>query len=132
MPGSLDRSDRFFADVDRIVQQSELPALSSDSRKFFATTTAQFDQMRSDLDRTEETMARLSDDTRAALKDADLPTMTQSARDAADTSRLAADDLRRSLPTIRDSLEQMRDLARHLEEQPESVVYGPRPNDEKH
>ena len=44
---------------------------------------------------------------------------------------LAADDLRRSLPAIRDSLEQLRDLARQLQEQPESVVYGPRPAAEK-
>ena len=40
---------------------------------------------------------------------------------------LAADDLRRSLPAIRDSLDQLRELARQLQEQPESVVYGPRP-----
>ena len=57
--------------------------------------------------------------------------MTQSARDAVDNSSLAADDLRRSLPAIRESLEQMRELARLLEEQPESVVYGPRPPKEK-
>ena len=30
------------------------------------------------------------------------------------------------LPAFRDSLEMLRDLARRLEEQPESVVYGPR------
>ena len=40
---------------------------------------------------------------------------------------LAADDLRRSLPAIRDSLDQLRELARQLQEQPESVVFGPRP-----
>ena len=38
IPDSLDRSDRFFTTVERIVQQSNLPALSADSRKFFATT----------------------------------------------------------------------------------------------
>ena len=44
----------------------------------------------------------------------------------ADRTSLAADDLRRSLPAIRDALDQLRELARRLEEQPESVVYGPR------
>ena len=55
------------------------------------------------------------------------PRTNQSARDAADQTALAADDLRRALPAIRDSLDQLRDLARQLQEQPESVVYGPRP-----
>ena len=132
LPDSLDRSDRFFNNAERIVQESQLPALSSDSRKFFATTTTQIEQMRSDLDRTEGTLAKLSDDVRAVLKDADLPAATQSAREAADNSRLASDDLRRSLPAIRDSLEQLRELSRMLEEQPESVVYGPRPPEGKH
>ena len=40
VPDSLDRSDRFFTNVERIVQESQLPALSADSRKFFATTSA--------------------------------------------------------------------------------------------
>jgi hypothetical protein len=56
----------------------------------------------------------------------------QSTRDAAESSRLAADDLRRTLPAMRDSLEQIRELAQHLEEQPESVVYGRKPQGEKH
>jgi len=134
IPASLDRSDRFFTNVERIVQESELPALSVDSRNFFATTSAQIEQIRSDLDGvmgTEGTLAKFSEEARAAIKAADFPSATQSARDAADNSRLAADDLRRSLPVIRDSLEQMRDLARQIEEQPESVVYGPRPPQEK-
>ena len=45
IPDSLDRSDRFFTNVERIVQESELPALSADSRKFFATTSAQIEQI---------------------------------------------------------------------------------------
>ena len=67
------------------------------------------------------------DEARAAIKAADLPATNQSARAAAEQTSLAADDLRRSLPAIRDSLGQLRDLARQLQEQPESVVYGPRP-----
>src|SRR6478736_7944745 len=43
MPDSLDRADRFFSNVERIVRESELPTLSADSRKFFSTTSAQFD-----------------------------------------------------------------------------------------
>ena len=43
IPDSLDRSDRFFTNVERIMRESELPALSADSRKFFATTSAQID-----------------------------------------------------------------------------------------
>lgn len=127
IPVIFDRSDRFFANLERIMQHSQLPELSSDSRKFFAATTTQIEQMRSDLDHTAGTLIKFSDDARAALKDADLPAATQSAREAADNSRLVEDDLRRSLPAIRDSLEQARELARQLQEQPESVVYGPRP-----
>ena len=50
IPDSLDRSDRFFTNVERIVQESELPALSADSRKFFTTTSAQIEQIRSEMD----------------------------------------------------------------------------------
>jgi methyl-accepting chemotaxis protein len=126
IPNSLDRSDRFFSNVERIVQESQLPALSADSRKFFTTTSAQVEQVRSEMDGligTEGALVKFSEEARAA---------SQSARDSADTSRLAADDLRRSLPAIRDSLEQMRELARQLEEEPESVVYGRRSSKEKH
>ena len=135
IPNSLDRSDRFFTNVERIMQESQLPALSADSLKFFTTTSGQIGQITSQLDGvigTEGTLVKFSEEARAAIKAADFPSATQSARDAADSSRLAADDLRRALPTMRDSLEQMRDLARELEAQPESVVYGPRPQHEKH
>jgi phospholipid/cholesterol/gamma-HCH transport system substrate-binding protein len=135
IPDSLDRSDRFFTNVERIMKESQLPALSADSRKFFTTTSAQIEQIKSEMDGVigpEGTLLKFSQEARATLKAADLPATTQSAREAADNSRLAADDLRRSLPAIRDSLEQMRELARQLDEQPESVVYGPRPPREKH
>jgi phospholipid/cholesterol/gamma-HCH transport system substrate-binding protein len=130
VPASLDRSDRFFTDVGRVMQESDLPGLSADSRKFFATTSTQIEQMRSDLDGVmgnQGALIKFTEEGRAAIKAADFPALNQSARDAAENSRLAADDLRRSMPAIQDSLEEMRDLARLLQEQPESVVYGPRP-----
>ena len=135
MPDSLDRSDRFFDNTDRIMRESELPTLSADSRKFFATTSAQIEQIRSDMDGvigSEGSLVKFSEEARAAIKAADLPAATQAAREAADNSRLAADDLRRTLPAIRDSLQEVRELSRMLEEQPESLVYGPRPPKEKH
>ena len=130
IPGSLDRSDRFFTNVEGIIQKSELPALSADSRKFFTTTSAQIEQITSELEGVigpEGKLVTFVDEARAAIKAADLPATNQSTRAAADKVTLAADDLRRSLPAIRDSLEQLRQLARQLEEQPESVVFGPRP-----
>ena len=72
------------------------------------------------------TLTKFSEDARATINAANLPATSRSVRDAADNSRLAADDLRRSLPAIRHSLDQLRELARKLEEQPESVVYGSR------
>jgi hypothetical protein len=135
MPDSLDRSDRFFTNVERIIHDSQLPTLSADSRRFFTTTSGQIDQMRYEVDGLlgkDGSLVKFSEEARAAIKAADLPATTQSVRDTADNSRLAVDDLRRSLPAIRASLEQMRELARQLETQPESVVYGPRPPQEKH
>jgi ABC-type transporter Mla subunit MlaD len=135
MPDSLDRSDRFFDNTNRIMRESEIPTLSADSRKFFATTSAQIEQIRSDMDGvigSEGSLVKFSEEARAAIKAADLPAATQAAREAADNSRLAADDLRRTLPAIRDSLQELRELSRMLEEQPESLVYGPRPPKEKH
>ena len=135
LPASLDRSDRFFTNVERIIQDSELPAFSADSRQFFTTTSAQIDRMASELDGLigkEGTLVKFTEETQAAFRAADLPTTTKATREAANNSRLAAEDLRRSLPAMRDSLEQLRELARLLEEQPESVVYGPRPAGAKH
>ena len=135
MPDSLDRSDRFFDNTNRIMRESDLPTLSADSRKFFATTSAQIEQIRSDMDGvigSEGSLVKFSEEARAAIKAADLPAATQAAREAADNSRLAADDLRRTLPAIRDSLQELRELSRMLEEQPESLVYGPRPPEKKH
>jgi len=80
----------------------------------------------------EGTLVKFTEETQAALKAADLSTTTKATREAANDSRLAADDLRRSLPALRDSVEQLRELARLLEEQPESVIYGPRPAGAKH
>ena len=130
VPASLDRTDRFFTNVERIVQASHLPEWSADSRKFFSTTSEQIDKIATDLNRvigTDGTLVTFVEDATAAIKAADLPGTNQSARAAADQTALAADDLRRALPAIRDSLDQLRDLARQLQEQPESVVYGPRP-----
>ena len=130
VPESLDRSNRFFTNVERIFQESELPSLSADSRKFFLTTSGQIDKIATDLERVigaDGTLVTFVENANAAIKAADLPTTNQSARAAADQTTLAADDLRRTLPAIRDSLDQLRDLARQLQEQPESVVYGPRP-----
>ena len=129
IPDSLDRSDQFFTNVERIIRESELPQLSADTRSFFTTTTTQVAQIATQIDTLmgeEGALVQLAEDARAALRDADVPGSTRTARDAAERTSLAADDLRRSLPAIRDALEQLRELARRLEEQPESVVYGPR------
>ena len=134
IPDSLDRSDRFFANVERIFRESELPALSADSRKFFTTTSMQIDHMTSEMNRLigdEGTFVKLIDEARTAIETADLQGTTQSARDAFNKTSLAADDLRRSLPSIRHSLDEIRSLARQLEDQPESVVYGQRPPEKK-
>jgi hypothetical protein len=130
LPASLDRSDRFFTNVERIMQDSQLPAFSADSRQFFTTTSAQIDRMTSELDALigkEGTLTKFTEETQTTLRAADLPATSKLTREAAIDSRLASDDIRRSLPAIRDSLQQLRELARELEEQPESIVYGPRP-----
>jgi paraquat-inducible protein B len=134
IPGSLDRSDRFFSTIEQTIRESQLPQLSADSRTFFSTMTTQMGQISADIDRvmgTEGTLVKFSEEARAAIHDADLGGSTQGMRDALDRTSLAADDFRRSLPAIRDALEQMRELARRLDEQPESVVYGPRPHGSK-
>jgi hypothetical protein len=130
MPNSLDRADRFFTNVERIVSESELPALSADSRKFFSTTSVQIEGIASNLDGLvgkEGTLSKFADEARAAIDAADLPASNRATREAMDQTSLAAEDLRRSLPAMRESLGQLRELARQLQEQPESVVHGTRP-----
>jgi paraquat-inducible protein B len=130
IPDSLDRSDRFFTNVERIFRESELPAFSADSRKFFTTTSAQIERITTEMDGLFGEGGKLvtfADEARAAIKAADFPAATRSSREAMEQTSLAAEDLRRALPAIRDSLNELRELARQLQEQPESVVYGPRP-----
>jgi phospholipid/cholesterol/gamma-HCH transport system substrate-binding protein/paraquat-inducible protein B len=135
MPASIDRSDRFFTTIERVFRESDFPALTADSRKFLAEAGSQLAQLEqikqftSDMSKliaSQEKFAALVADTHDAIKTADLPGTTQTARETMDRTNLAADDLRRSLPSIRDSLDQLRQLARMLDEQPESIVYGRR------
>ena len=134
LPASLDRSDRFFTNVEGIIQASNLPAFTADSRQFFTTTSERIDRMEMDLEALMDKQAKFTEETQAELKAAaaDLSATTKATREAASESRIAAEELRRSLPATRDTLEQLRELARLLEEQPESVVYGPRPTGAKH
>jgi ABC-type transporter Mla subunit MlaD len=157
IPDTLERSNRFYANVERILQESEIPALSGDSRKFLTTQSAQLAQIErliSEMNKLNsgDTLAKLiqdthasientraaientrvaMEDTRAAIREANLPATAQSAREAADRTGMAADDLRRSLPAIQESLAPVRDLARQFEEQPESMVFGRRPKNVK-
>ena len=133
IPDSLDRSDRFFTNVERIVRESELPALSADVTDVLRDDSNDADRA---ADRRSSTELIGTGGTlvharrRCARRDQGLRSCRQRPRPRATRwtrTSLAADDLRRSLPAIRDSLEQLRELARMLEEQPESVVYGPRP-----
>ena len=129
IPDSLERSNRFFTNIERIFQESQLPALSADSRQFFATTSRQIEQVTSELDKLVDTggsLVQLLNDAQASMDASKLPATTQTARDALNQTNLAAEELRRSLPVIRDSLAEFRELARMLAEQPESVVYGRR------
>jgi len=129
IPDNLERSDRFLTDIERIVRESHLPELSADLRAFSRTTSTQMTQIATDVDRVigaEGTLVKFAEEARGAIRDADVQASTRAARDAADRTVLAADDLRRSLPPIVDALAQLRELARRLDEQPESVVYGPR------
>jgi paraquat-inducible protein B len=134
IPETLDRSNQFFNTAERIIRESELPALSADSRKFFAMTSTQMEQIASNLDGLvgdEGTLMKFAEEARAAIKEADLPQSGRLTRDAMEQTSLAADDLRRALPAMQESLEQLRELARQLQDQPESVVHGPRPAGKK-
>ena len=134
IPDSLERSNRFFTNIERIFQESQLAALSADSRQFFATTSRQIEQVTSELDKLVNTggsLVQLLNDAQTSMDASKLPATTQTARDALNQTSLAAEELRRSLPVIRDSLAEFRELARMLAEQPESVVYGRRPAREK-
>ena len=130
VPASLDRSDRFFTSVERILRDSQLPELSADLRTFSTSTNAQMAQIASNIDGlagANSSLIKFADEARTAIREANASASAEAARDAADRTSLAADDLRRSLPAIRDTLALLRELTRHLDEQPESVIYGPRP-----
>lgn len=68
LPASLDRSDRFFTNVERIMQESQLPAFSADSRQFFTTTSERIDRMEMDLEGLMDKQAKFTEETQAELK----------------------------------------------------------------
>jgi paraquat-inducible protein B len=122
LPETLDRGDRFFETADRVLVESDVPALSAEARAFFANASEDVERL------TEELSPLLGED--GALT-AMLTSMEESELPAAsaammDETALAMSDLRRSLPAIREGLQQLRMLTRMLEEQPEAMVYGPR------
>lgn len=122
LPETLDRTDRFFANSDRILLESDLPALSDEARNFFATTSAEMKRL------TDGLAPLLAEDGTltkflTAMDEAQLPAASAT---MLDETSLTLHDLRRSLPAIRDGLEQLRVVTRLLEEQPESILYGPR------
>ena len=137
VPGSIERTGAFFADIERIIRDANLPATAADTRKFFSLSSSEMERMSSNIERItadldkalgpDGTLDKFVADMNGAIAAANLEATTQSTREAMNQSSLAADDLRRSLPAIRDALAQLRDLARLIEEQPESMVYGPRP-----
>jgi len=141
VPDSLDRGDRFFTSVERLLRESQLPELRAHLRTFSTSTTAQIAQITSHIaqitshiDRiagTNGSLIKVAEEARSALREAEVPALAQATRDAADRTSLAADDLRRSLPAIRETLARLRELTRLLDEQPESVLYGPRPPEAK-
>jgi len=141
VPDSLDRGDRFFTSVERLLRESQLPELRANLRTFSTSTTAQIaqitshiSQITSHIDRiagTNGSLIKVAEEARSALREAEVPALAQATRDAADRTSLAADDLRRSLPAIRETLARLRELTRLLDEQPESVLYGPRPPEAK-
>jgi hypothetical protein len=136
IPQSLERSDRFFTSVEQIMRESQLPELSAGLRALSSSSNEQMAHITSDVSRisadiaaitsSEGALVKLAEEARTALREADVPASTRAARDAADRTSLAADDLRRTLPALRDALEQLGDLARQLQDEPESVVYGAR------
>ena len=141
VPDSLDRGDRFFSSVERLLRESQLPELRANLRTFSTSTTAQIaqitshiSQIASHIDRiagTNGALIKFVEEARSAIREAEVPALAQAARDAADRTSLTADDLRRSLPAIRETLARLRELTRLLDEQPESVLYGPRPPEAK-
>jgi len=129
LPETLDRTDRFFENSDRIFRDSQIPELSQDVREWLHSTSEQVSDLDERLDGllgAEGTLTTLLEDAEGA----ELPETTEALRDALDQASLAAEALRRDLPAIRSSLEELRTLSRLLEEQPEDLVYGRRPQEE--
>ena len=137
VPGNIKRTDAFLADIERIIRDANLPAMAADARTSFSRSGVEMERMASNIERItgnldralgpDGTLERFVKDVNGAIAAANLEATTLSTREAMNQSSLAADDLRRSLPVIREALAQLRDLARLIEAQPESVVYGPRP-----
>ena len=129
LPDTLDRTDRFFDSGDQVFRDSQIPELSQDVREWLQSTSRQVEELDERLDGLlgeNGTLTALLE----GAEEADLPGTTEALRDALDQASLAADALRRDLPEIRSSLEELRALSRLLEDQPEDLVYGRRPQEE--
>jgi phospholipid/cholesterol/gamma-HCH transport system substrate-binding protein len=122
LPETLDRTDRFFDSGDRVFRDSRIPELSQDVREWLRTSSRQLEELIGG----EGSITTLLGEAERA----DLPETAEALRDALDQASLAAEALRRDLPAIRSSLEELRALSRLLEDQPEDLVYGRRPQEE--
>jgi len=129
LPETLDRTDRFFDSGERVLRDSQIPEVSRDVREWLQSTSRQVEELDERFDGLigeEGTLTALLEDAERT----ELPETTEALREALDQASLAADALRRDLPAIRSSLEELRALSRLLEDQPENLVYGRRPQEE--
>jgi hypothetical protein len=130
MPDSLDRatgsSPTSNASSARASCRPSAPTRGSSSRPP-ARRSRRWPRHLDGLVGDEGPLSKFANEARAAIDAADLPASGRATREAMDEASLAAQDLRRSLPAMRESLGQLRELARQLQEQPESIVHGPRP-----
>jgi phospholipid/cholesterol/gamma-HCH transport system substrate-binding protein/paraquat-inducible protein B len=129
LPDTLDRTDRFFDTADGVFRDSEIPQLSREAREWLQTTSDQVEELDERLDGLLGEGGRFMD-LLESVDAAEIPATTEAVRDTLDQASLAAEELRRSLPAIRSSLEELRALSRLLEDQPEDLVYGRRPQEE--
>ncbi|MEZ5990267.1 MAG: MlaD family protein [Planctomycetota bacterium] len=155
IPELLDRANVILERIDVSLRDSDLQRVSEEAKAFLRTATDSIERVttrlddllaprgpvedllvdaRTDLGAMRERLDSTLGKAEQTIEDAEirkvsreLQALLNEMRQVGQGSDLLVTDLRNVLPALRDSLQQIAALARRLERQPESLIYGRKP-----
>ncbi len=129
LPGMVDHIDKLAVTLNGAVENAPIGDLLSEVRTTLAATGTQVTRAGDDLHRLLDEkgpLLRLLAQVDAALVKADVDGSMRDVRATLGESRMLIADLRTSLPRILSTIEYLGGFLRTLQDEPESLIFGPR------